>query len=471
MSAAAPPSPVLWVEVGDLLDYAAIRHRLSGIQRLAFELCRALAPHPGVRFCRAVPPREGLRAVEWAELEALYARLSGGDDTPPPGRDGHAVVAEHVAAPVAEARRGMLRQAAGWLPSGIRIPLARATVAQASVASELRQALRGVAGALPRPLPRPGKGGSAKAPERAAVEPGPGDTLLIPGAPWAHPDYGPVLGRMKARSGLRIALVLYDLIAVKYPEWTDPGLMRVFGPWLRRTLPQVDHVLAISGATARDAAAWVAEQGIAPAPRITAFPIGTGFGAPRQAVPAVPPPRGDPGYVLFVSTIEARKNHALAFRVWRRLLEEMPEREVPRLVFAGGAGWLVQDLLGQIRNTANLGGKLVLAGSPSDSDLRLLYRDCRFTFFPSFYEGWGLPVTESLSFGRACLASDRASVPEAGGRFCAYLDPDNATGATAAARALIGNPEHLAALEADIRDGFRPVPWSDTAAAVLAALG
>ncbi|MDU7521806.1 MAG: hypothetical protein E7K72_10480, partial [Roseomonas mucosa] len=74
MSAAAPPSPVLWVEVGDLLDYAAIRHRLSGIQRLAFELCRALAPHPGVRFCRAVPPREGLRAVEWAELEALYAR-------------------------------------------------------------------------------------------------------------------------------------------------------------------------------------------------------------------------------------------------------------------------------------------------------------------------------------------------------------------------------------------------------------
>ncbi|MHB0679446.1 glycosyltransferase family 4 protein, partial [Roseomonas mucosa] len=317
----------------------------------------------------------------------------------------------------------------------------------------------------------PGKGGSAKAPERAAVEPGPGDTLLIPGAPWAHPDYGPVLGRMKARSGLRIALVLYDLIAVKYPEWTDPGLMRVFGPWLRRTLPQVDHVLAISGATARDAAAWVAEQGIAPAPRITAFPIGTGFGAPRQAVPAVPPPPGDPGYVLFVSTIEARKNHALAFRVWRRLLEEMPEREVPRLVFAGGAGWLVQDLLGQIRNTANLGGKLVLAGSPSDSDLRLLYRDCRFTFFPSFYEGWGLPVTESLSFGRACLASDRASVPEAGGRFCAYLDPDNATGATAAARALIGNPEHLAALEADIRDGFRPVPWSDTAAAVLAALG
>ena len=101
----------------------------------------------------------------------------------------------------------------------------------------------------------------------------------------------------------------------------------------------------------------------------------------------------------------------------------------------------------------------------------ILYRDCRFTFFPSFYEGWGLPVTESLSFGRVCLASDRASVPEAGGRFCAYLDPDNATGATAAARALIGNPEHLAALEADIRDGFRPVPWSDTAAAVLAALG
>ena len=65
-------------------------------------------------------------------------------------------------------------------------------------------------------------------------------------------------------------------------------------------------------------------------------------------------------YVLIVSTIEARKNHLLAFRAWRRMVEEMPPEQVPTLVFAGRIGWLVQDLMQQIENCGHLGGKLVV---------------------------------------------------------------------------------------------------------------
>ena len=63
-------------------------------------------------------------------------------------------------------------------------------------------------------------------------------------------------------------------------------------------------------------------------------------------------------YVLCVSTIEVRKNHLLLFRAWRRLVEEMPAGTVPKLVLAGGIGWLVDDLMQQMRNAAFLDGRV-----------------------------------------------------------------------------------------------------------------
>jgi glycosyltransferase involved in cell wall biosynthesis len=173
------------------------------------------------------------------------------------------------------------------------------------------------------------------------------------------------------------------------------------------------------------------------------------------------------GYVLLVSTIEARKNHLLAFRLWRRLLAANPPDRVPTLVFAGRVGWLVADLMQQIANAGSLGGKLLVIGELDDATLAALYRGCRFTLFPSLYEGWGLPVTESLGYGRVCLASDRASVPEAGGDFCAYYDPDNLSEATAVVQRALDHPEWIAELEARIADEFRPTPWAVTAHAIL----
>ena len=108
--------------------------------------------------------------------------------------------------------------------------------------------------------------------------------------------------------------------------------------------------------------------------------------------------------------------------------------------------------------------------APSDAELASLYRDCLFTLYPSFYEGWGLPVTESLCFGKTVAASNRGSIPEAGGEFCAYFDPDDLNDAERVVGGLIRHPERIAALEERIATSFRPPGWDDTARAVLAAL-
>jgi glycosyltransferase involved in cell wall biosynthesis len=273
------------------------------------------------------------------------------------------------------------------------------------------------------------------------------------------------------RRGLRFALLVYDLIPLRRPEWCERGLVRLFRSWFGGVLPLCDQVFAISQATAADVESWAQEQGIELPGPVIPIPIGTGFDAASpaslQRTQRLPPPGS---YALIVATIEVRKNHLLLFRVWRRLLEELPRDRVPTLVFAGRIGWLVDDLMQQIANTDHLNGKLLIIEDPSDKELVSLYSGCLFTLFPSFYEGWGLPVTESLAFGKPCFISNRTSLPEAGGKLARSFDPDDLQDAYAKIRNVIEDRADLMRWEDTVKREFTPVSWSTTVEALLQGL-
>src|SRR5262249_54027712 len=127
-------------------------------------------------------------------------------------------------------------------------------------------------------------------------------------------------------------------------------------------------------------------------------------------------------FVLSVSTIEARKNHELLYHVWDRLVARHGDR-VPPLVLAGMVGWGVPDLLTRIRLNPRLAGKGLILDHVDDHELLWLYEHSLFTLFPSFYEGWGLPVAESLTLGRPCIVSNAGAVLEASQRLVPALDP------------------------------------------------
>ena len=175
-------------------------------------------------------------------------------------------------------------------------------------------------------------------------------------------------------------------------------------------------------------------------------------------------------FALFVSTIEVRKNHLQAFRVWSRLLREMPHDKVPTLVFAGNPGWMVADLMKAIENTNYLNGKLMIVQGPDDATLCAMYQACLFTLFPSFYEGFGLPVSDSLSFGKVCVSSNKTSMPEVGGDYCLYVDPDNNIDAYNVIRQIIEDKARLELLEQRIKNDYRPIDWTTTAQAILTAV-
>ena len=130
-------------------------------------------------------------------------------------------------------------------------------------------------------------------------------------------------------------------------------------------------------------------------------------------------------------------------------------------------GWLVNDMIQQLHNAQFLGGKIALIESPSDADLIHLYKGCLFTLFPSLYEGWGLPVTESLALGKPCIVSNVTSLPEAGGALARYFDPEDLNDVVRVIRDTLSDRAGLAEWEARVRRDFRPVSWDASAQSLL----
>ena len=106
----------------------------------------------------------------------------------------------------------------------------------------------------------------------------------------------------------------------------------------------------------------------------------------------------------------------------------------------------------------------------SDADLAILYRHARFTVAPSFSEGWGLPVQESLALGVPCIASSGGAMPEAGHGLAELFDPDDRAALRAAIERWAADDGALAAARARILGEFpqlsRPT-WDDAAARLL----
>lgn len=472
----------LWIDVEDLLRYAPIYRRPSGIQRLAFEIYRTLQEQYGatglVQFVRYNSVRADYHVVPWRLLEMLFAGLTESETASPGLVQGRPTARPPV--------RRTVRNLLGRLSPSMRVAANDALIGQI----ESWRAWRRLAGAVWRAaqqtatstvtrVRRSGHGrrlrkieGQSASGDQLLVCAKPGDVLISLGAAWWHPDYAGLI-RLQRERGLRFALLVYDLIPIRHPEWCARGHVQVFSNWMNSILPLCDTVFAISQTIAADVEDYACEQQIALPGPVVPIPIGSGFGGAqhdsstrslRRQLPA-------PGsYALFVSTIEARKNHALLFRVWQRLLHDLPAERVPTLVFAGRIGWLVDDLLRQISNTSYLEGKLLIIENPTDDELSTLYRDCLFTLFPSFYEGWGLPVTESLALGKPCVIANCSALPEAGGGLVRSFDPDNLHDAYRVIRAVIDDRPALARWEAEVRREFRPVPWSATVAALVSAL-
>lgn len=472
----------LWLDVKDLFDYARTCTRPSGIQRLTLELSAAMHRLQASRigFVNHDRHRGLIEIVAWEEVAAIHERMVAGADKS--DEDATVLMQAYDVDPSLQQSRlqripyigPALRSLTQRVPLPVRAPLGSAAYAQVDSFRYLWKALRNLPGLFAKetvPLPDQAGGRDHTAESQLEREPWvarvqTGDCFLALGAPWADPGYADFVEHITSNYGVRFGIMIYDLIPIVRPEFFDRTLTTAFERFLRSAIPLADIIFAISHATGRDIVKWAASEQIPLRSPPQVVPIGTGFRHSKPA-PALPAGLVAGEYVLFVSTIEARKNHVLAFRAWRRLIESSVSKTVPKLVFAGRIGWMIEDLMQSLENCNYLDGNIVIVKGAQDAVLARLYTDARFTIFPSHYEGWGLPVSESLSFGKVCVCSNSTSLPEAGGRFCLYHDPDSVTDAVALYRRALEDTDLIRGMEAVIRDEHQPVLWDDCANAII----
>jgi glycosyltransferase involved in cell wall biosynthesis len=136
------------------------------------------------------------------------------------------------------------------------------------------------------------------------------------------------------------------------------------------------------------------------------------------------------------------------------------------VVIAGKRGWLVDNLFYLIENDQIIKQKIIFINDATDSEIAWLFQNCLFTIYPSLYEGWGLPIAESLFYGKFCLSSNASSMPEIGGSLVEYFSPNDPVSMMELVKKYSNNLKLLNDKESEIRKKYEPTSWDDTFAEV-----
>lgn len=252
----------------------------------------------------------------------------------------------------------------------------------------------------------------------------PGDQLVLLDSSW-HSDFFPFAEQLK-REGVGIVSVIYDLIPLTHPQFYDTRLVQTFNEWFNWITQTADGYVAIS-ATVRDQVREELQRRLGPAKADTLwfdyFHLGSELDL-SEACAAVEPrltrvfKTPEPVF-LMVSTIEPRKNHDYLLDAFERAWASGSQA---RLCIAGRIGWKCDALLARVRNHPQLNQRLFMFNDLSDTSLEHAYSHASALVFPSWVEGFGLPLVEAMQRGLPAMGSDIPIFREIGGEFMAYFD-------------------------------------------------
>ena len=258
------------------------------------------------------------------------------------------------------------------------------------------------------------------------------------------------------RRGVRTVFMLHDLIPLSHAEYCRPGVLERHHARMRIALHHAAGVVANSRVTleslidAADHNAWSI-------PKAVVAPLASGI--VKKMVTHIPRLVARP-YFVMLGTIEPRKNHWFMLHVWRRLVETLGDR-APMLVVIGRRGWECENVVDMLERCSALRGALIEEADCSDERLYNYLHHSQALLFPSFVEGYGMPLAEALAMRVPVIASDLPVFHEIAGDIPDYLDPLDGPGWISR---ILEYSQPASSLRADqlIRiEGFREPTWQE----------
>ncbi len=240
------------------------------------------------------------------------------------------------------------------------------------------------------------------------------------------------------RRNCKSVITIHDLAFLLYPHFLTKESARYYGQ-IDQAWRKTDHIIAVSEATKQDS---IKMLGV-PEKKISviheaANPIYHQLPAEDARRHVQKRYKFDKDFMLFVSTIEPRKNLPGLLQAYRRLRDEYQRDEL--LVLAGANGWLWEEVYETV-NRLNLEDHVVFLGRVPSEDLVYLYNAARLLVHPSFYEGFGLTPLESMNCGTPVIVSNTAALPEVVGDAAMLINPHDIDGLTVAMWRVLTEPE------------------------------
>lgn len=287
------------------------------------------------------------------------------------------------------------------------------------------------------------------------------DQLLIAGTAWLYPGLLKTLTMLSHEKKIHINMVVYDLIPVKFPYLSVAQADTKQTIFYQGCFDCVSLFLCISKQTESDFIDYAGKFGKSihtQVFRLGEMPI-TKVNDDEKAQILSQLNINRP-FILYVSTIEARKNHRILYQAYQYLLNQ-GFTDLPQMLWVGRRGWHTADLLNELSSNVALKKYITVLHGVNDDVLAVLYANCEYTLYPSLYEGWGLPVAEGLSYGKYCLCSSAGSLPEVGGQLLHYIDPFD-SGAWADAMMRLQDKSYLATRTELVKQQYTRADWAMT---------
>ncbi len=252
---------------------------------------------------------------------------------------------------------------------------------------------------------------------------------------------------------------VHDLTTLLLPETHRLKVKWSILPFLRPSLERADRLVTISHATARDIAFHFPQAACKVRVVYPGVDAELRPGTPEEVAAIRRELAAPEGYILYVGTLEPRKNIGAILDAWEALHNEAPP--MPPLILAGAYGWGSQHLLRRIEALAPHGVRSL--GHVDRSYLVRIFQGARVFVYPSLYEGFGLPPAEAMACGIPTVVSDTSSLPEVVGDSGLRVPPGDTGALALAIRDLLQEPGRAAELGARGRERAGRFRWDKAA--------
>lgn len=290
-----------------------------------------------------------------------------------------------------------------------------------------------------------------------------GDQILVMGMSWETPDMQHFLATVRQNADVKVMQIIYDLIICLYPHLHHPANYEPYTKNMIEVIKNSDLLLPISQSSDRDLKRFAKREGLR-VPKTRVIRLSDMSVDTSKTKPTKPSDKITKDFIACVGTVEVRKNHTLLYYTYK--LAEQRKIELPQLVIVGGRGWYTGDLQHLLDNDPAIKEKILLLSEVNDEGLKWIFENCLFTVYPSIYEGWGLPIAESLAYGKLCLSSNTSSMPEIAGDLIDYFSPYSADECLMLIMKYLNKNERTPK-EKRVKNNYKTTSWHDTANQII----